>query len=193
MARILIIDDDPDVLRTLELFLTNQGHVVQPQENPLKFLSDICIFKPDLVILDIMMPIMTGGTVYQGIRHEIGPHLPIIVSSASRVSLRGEDPLLLHVPKTSELQKLSDAIEQLLHPCSAVESLTVSLFPAVSILLPGEGSLTPFSLIPPGAQNRTVFELPKQGNSDKVGNDGRVGPIQPRNGSQSVLFRRQPA
>ncbi len=114
MARILIIDDDPDVLRTLELFLNNQGHVVKTQENPLKFLSDICIFKPDLVILDIMMPIMTGGTVYQGIRHEIGPHLPIIVSSSSRVSVRGEDPLLMHVPKTSELQKLSSAIEQLL-------------------------------------------------------------------------------
>jgi len=59
-ARILIVDDEPDVLELISLDLRKEGYIIQQAQNGTEALSSIRTTKPDLVLLDIMLPDMSG-------------------------------------------------------------------------------------------------------------------------------------
>jgi CheY-like chemotaxis protein len=61
MARILIIDDDPDIVMAARLCLQSAGHDVFDARNSEKGLSLLEEIKPDLIILDVMMDSATEG------------------------------------------------------------------------------------------------------------------------------------
>ncbi|GAB4314381.1 MAG: hypothetical protein Kow0059_06140 [Candidatus Sumerlaeia bacterium] len=114
MALILIVDDDPDVLALLEIMLRMHGHTVIKTRDGGEVVELALKHKPDLVITDIMMPGVTGGSVYQMIRAHIGASLPVIVSSGTkmRVVAKG-DPLLAHCPKPVDQSRMLETIERL--------------------------------------------------------------------------------
>ena len=60
-ARVLVIDDDPDVLATTQLFLESRGHEVLTAPGPAEGMRQLEIEKPDVVVLDVMMPHGTEG------------------------------------------------------------------------------------------------------------------------------------
>lgn len=66
--RILIADDEPDILEIISFNLTKEGYEIQTAADGQEALIKINNFKPDLVILDIMMPRMTGHEVCNIIR-----------------------------------------------------------------------------------------------------------------------------
>ena len=53
--RILVVDDDPGLLRLLTIRLRSQKYEVEPAENAAKALAVIARFRPDLVITDLRM------------------------------------------------------------------------------------------------------------------------------------------
>lgn len=55
MAKILIVDDDPDIVEAATLFLRKEGHSVAPAFNRAEGMQAIAAFDPDLLILDVMM------------------------------------------------------------------------------------------------------------------------------------------
>ena len=57
--RILIVDDDPDIVETVAFFLSNSGYQVLAAKDGKEAL-ELVENKPDLVFLDIMMPEMNG-------------------------------------------------------------------------------------------------------------------------------------
>lgn len=116
MARILIIEDDKDCLIALRLFLMNAGHEVFPMLRAEKAVEEIREAKPDLVITDLMLPGVTGGSVYEAIRREFGPRMPVIVSSGTRMRLRTvrADSLLAYCPKPVDYHDLLKTIDRLL-------------------------------------------------------------------------------
>jgi len=61
MARILIVDDDPDILESLRFALENAGHEVIEATNGTQGLQQITANHPDLIILDVMMDTTTEG------------------------------------------------------------------------------------------------------------------------------------
>jgi len=61
MARILIIDDDPDIVLAARLCLQSAGHEVFDASNSDRGLSLLEEIKPDLIILDVMMDSATEG------------------------------------------------------------------------------------------------------------------------------------
>lgn len=61
MARILIIDDDPDIVTSARLSLESAGHEVMEANNGTEGLAKIKSEKPDLIILDVMMDTTTEG------------------------------------------------------------------------------------------------------------------------------------
>ena len=61
MAQILIVDDDPKVARSLELALRAAGHEVCKAEGPDQALAHMAECKPDLMVVDVMMPTGTEG------------------------------------------------------------------------------------------------------------------------------------
>lgn len=116
MARIMTIDDDEDTLYQLRTVLSRAGHEVLPLLRADRVIEQVRSARPDLVITDIVMPGVMGGGIYRTLREEIGPSLPIIVSSATRLRLRGsqEDPMLAYCPKPVDFDLLLATIETLL-------------------------------------------------------------------------------
>ncbi|MES2794342.1 MAG: response regulator transcription factor [Bacteroidota bacterium] len=60
MPKILIVDDDPDIVELLEYNLIKEGYEIASANDGLKALEIAPVFKPDLVLLDIMMPKLDG-------------------------------------------------------------------------------------------------------------------------------------
>lgn len=83
--KILICDDDEGIVDVLELFLEETGHTIIPERNSLNVKTLIQNEKPDLIILDLWMPVMSGDQILRMIRNTSETKdLPVIVMSASR-------------------------------------------------------------------------------------------------------------
>lgn len=63
MAKVLIIDDDPDIITAVQMSLKSAGHVVIEAKNGKQGIEQIKSDPPDLIILDVMMETQTEGFV----------------------------------------------------------------------------------------------------------------------------------
>ena len=61
MAKLLIIDDDPDIVLAIRMCLEAEGHQVLDAANTVEGLAKIKADRPDLIILDVMMDTTTEG------------------------------------------------------------------------------------------------------------------------------------
>ena len=67
---ILIVDDEPDQVATLESFLSQRGYKVLTAPDGQQGFDKAVQFQPNLIILDIMMPKMDGTEVAMLIKHD---------------------------------------------------------------------------------------------------------------------------
>lgn len=67
-AKILIVDDEPNIVLAVEFLLQREGYQTEKAFDGLQALELAAEFKPDLVLLDVMMPGMTGFELGQKIR-----------------------------------------------------------------------------------------------------------------------------
>ncbi|MFY3743939.1 response regulator transcription factor [Anaeromyxobacter sp. Red801] len=79
--RILVIEDDPSILRGLQLNLGMEGYTVRSASDGETGLQLARTERPDLVVVDVMLPRMGGLEVIREIRKE-DPELPILILSA---------------------------------------------------------------------------------------------------------------
>ncbi|HEX9917004.1 MAG TPA: response regulator [candidate division Zixibacteria bacterium] len=63
VAKILVIDDEPEITDIVEAFLKNAGYEVRVENSSVMGIEKAKSFKPDLILLDIMMPRMDGYQV----------------------------------------------------------------------------------------------------------------------------------
>jgi CheY-like chemotaxis protein len=67
--RILVVDDEPSVTRNLKLTLeSGGGYEVLGENQPTNALSTARVFRPDLILLDVMMPGVDGGDIAARVR-----------------------------------------------------------------------------------------------------------------------------
>jgi two-component system response regulator VicR len=93
---VLIVDDEPDTLELVKLVLESGGFKTVSAASGMEALREVDVSKPDLVLLDIMMPDMDGWEVFRKIK-EINSTLPIVILTAKAQNF---DRLLgLHVLK----------------------------------------------------------------------------------------------
>ena len=76
--KILIVDDDPSIIRTMTEALEPLGYEIASAPDGNQGLACIEFFKPQLVILDLMMPKRSGLLVLEGMR-EIDQYIPAIM------------------------------------------------------------------------------------------------------------------
>ena len=81
MAKVLVVDDDPSLLRALRLGLTARGHQVMTAANGEQGISQTALASPDVVVLDLGLPDIDGLTVCKRIRQT--SDVPIVVLSAT--------------------------------------------------------------------------------------------------------------
>lgn len=82
MNKILVVEDNPEVAKLLELILRREGYVVAIAEDGVDALHVYESFQPDLMLLDIMLPRMDGYEVCANIRQQFRGTLPIIMLSS---------------------------------------------------------------------------------------------------------------
>jgi CheY-like chemotaxis protein len=113
--RILVVDDEPSVTRNLKLTLESGGHYEVLGENKaVHGLSAARAFRPDLILLDVMMPDMDGGDVTAQLRADpLFRDTPIIYLTAiiskeetdGHEMIRGGETFLAKPVDISELKK----------------------------------------------------------------------------------------
>ena len=79
--KILIVEDDDNIRELLRLYLERENYVVSEAENGVVGLSKWKAENPDMMLLDVMMPVMDGWQVCREIR-ESGSSMPIIMITA---------------------------------------------------------------------------------------------------------------
>ena len=84
MARILLVDDDPVTLRLLQTFLTADGHTILTAADGEQACEKVWAAKPDLVLLDVMMPKLDGFRVLNRIKTDLELRDTVVVMLTSR-------------------------------------------------------------------------------------------------------------
>ena len=83
MASILIVEDEPMCLALLERLLQMEGHTTLAATDGRQALTSLGESVPDLILLDLMMPVMDGCTFLSHLRRDSRwQHLPVIVLTA---------------------------------------------------------------------------------------------------------------
>ena len=87
MARILVVDDDPDITFAVRLFLEKEGHQVETASNRADGMRQLDVYAPDLLILDVMMDQPDDGIAMAQELRRAGRTLPILMlTSVSKVT-----------------------------------------------------------------------------------------------------------
>ena len=116
MKKILVVDDEKDILHFLELVLREKGYDVAIASGGHDALTRAQIERPDLVLLDIMMPQMDGWEVLKLLRvDESTAHIPVAMLSArteARDRVQGlQEGAVDYICKPFSLQELLGKIE----------------------------------------------------------------------------------
>ena len=98
--KILVIDDDPSVLDMYLIALKSAGFEVLSAPNGKEGLKKAISKTPDLILLDILMPVMDGFSMLQKLRseNEYGKNVPVIL--LTNLSAGGKEDIIEKIAKT---------------------------------------------------------------------------------------------
>lgn len=118
MARVLIVDDDEDVRDAVAAVLRREGHDVDMAADGAAGLEALARRLPDLVLVDVTMPNMSGHELTREIRRRHGDALPVVMLSGApeeRVrAAAGEGRVHGWVGKPFELEELTSTVTRIL-------------------------------------------------------------------------------
>src|SRR6201991_2552453 len=122
-ARLLVAEDDPNILAAYVLFFDAQGYQTRATADGAHALAEYSAWRPDAVVLDIQMPGMDGRAVAREIRYlEFTPH-PLLVAVTALTSPAEEAESLSagfnhHFAKPADLPVILAAITAHLSPAA---------------------------------------------------------------------------
>jgi len=122
MSKILVVDDEPNIRRLLKVSLGNRGFDVVEAEDGEAALKMAASEKPDLIVLDVMMPKLTGHEVHDRLRQdEATKDTPILFLSAAGTfeeqrEQMASDPNADYLPKPFNPVEVAMHIEAMLDP-----------------------------------------------------------------------------
>jgi PAS domain S-box-containing protein len=116
-ARVLLVDDDPEILEATGSVLREWGYAVDEARDGVTALSLAKGSRPDLMLIDLMMPVMDGWTLIRRLREEkVAERVPLVVFSADRDAREKAKKLDAQAAlrKPFELEELQNVVERLL-------------------------------------------------------------------------------
>jgi DNA-binding response OmpR family regulator len=114
MKKILLIDDDPDIITVLQLLLKKKGYEIATASREEEAYDQVAVFQPHLIVLDVLLSGVDGRTICKKLKNsESSKHIPIIMFSAHPSAQKnmedfGADDF---IPKPFESSKILERIE----------------------------------------------------------------------------------
>jgi len=88
MASILVVDDEPDIVRVVVRIMEGRGHSVSTAHDGFEALAQVRSARPDVIILDLNLPGMNGFEVCKRLRADESTRaIPIVMMTAAYVSI----------------------------------------------------------------------------------------------------------
>ena len=122
--KILVVDDEPDCLEFVRAILEPEGYTVATAANGQEALDQIEADAPDLVVLDVMMPVLDGFDACEEIKsNEATEHIPVVLLTrvasevpTSSYSHRGGMATAAddYIPKPIQPDKVLEVVRRLL-------------------------------------------------------------------------------
>jgi DNA-binding response OmpR family regulator len=94
-SRVLIADDEPNIVISLEFLMKQQGYETRVARDGDEALAEVESFRPDLVLLDVMLPRRNGFEVCQKLRADGWADLRIVMLTAKGRDIEIEKGLAL--------------------------------------------------------------------------------------------------
>ena len=116
-SRILIVDDDPDVLELFSLALSSEGAIVETASDGDEAITALRTSKPDLVVLDMMLPRRSGFLVLEQIQDipEAPPVLMVTANEGRRHKAYAQSlGVGAYLNKPVAMERLLETVETLL-------------------------------------------------------------------------------
>ncbi len=118
--RVVCIEDEPEMIDLVRLILGRKGYDVIGANGGIEGLDAVRRERPDIVLLDLMMPDMDGWEVYQQIKADPAlKEIPVVVVTAKAQSI--DKVLGLHIAKVDDYitkpfgpQELLESVEKIL-------------------------------------------------------------------------------
>ena len=114
---ILICDDDEGILEVVKIVLEEKGYNVIPLSDPEKVHVTVKKVHPDLILLDLWMPILNGDTITKMIKEDKEiKHIPVIIISANKdtATIAGQIGANNFLPKPFNIDELEQIVEKCL-------------------------------------------------------------------------------
>ncbi|MCX6070749.1 MAG: response regulator [Chloroflexi bacterium] len=118
--RVVCIEDEPEMIDLVRLILGRKGFNVIGANGGIEGLETVRRLRPDLILLDLMMPDMDGWEVYQQVKADPAlREIPVVVVTAKAQSI--DKVLGLHIAKVDDYitkpfgpQELLESVEKIL-------------------------------------------------------------------------------
>jgi DNA-binding response OmpR family regulator len=94
-SKVLIVDDEPNIVLSLEFLMKQQGYETRVARDGDEALAEVAGFRPDLVLLDVMLPRRDGFEVCQRLRADGWSELKILMLTAKGRDVEIEKGLAL--------------------------------------------------------------------------------------------------
>lgn len=113
--KILIIDDDKELVDLLKIFLTGNGYNIECAFDGQQGVKEAKSFEPDLVLLDFIMPSMDGGMTFSAIQEIFDNKMPTIFLTGTKLKLSPkvvDERICKYVRKPFDFPDLLDMIKR---------------------------------------------------------------------------------
>ena len=111
MSRILVVDDEPDQRFLLRRIFERAGHEVSDATDGVAALRAVRESAPDLVVTDVMMPVMDGVELIRCLRGDPATaHIPVLAASGDIHLAGGADAVVLKPYESSHLLAAAEAL-----------------------------------------------------------------------------------
>lgn len=121
MTKILIVDDDPDMVEAGRIVLEREGYSVESAPNFESGLAKLDEFEPDLLILDVMMEEADDGLRFARRARREGKTLPIIILTSVNRAMG------IQIGKDDEMVPVDEFLEKPVDPATLIEKVRMLL------------------------------------------------------------------